>query len=128
MTARPFVLLPVALLALAVAAVTVVVADLGGVLRSVVILVFLTVAPGAGLVGLLRVDEPAVAVALSIALSVVLGVAMAQAMVWTATWSPTGAVIVLASVTAVLAMAQLARAAMATTAGVEDNGPGGRAR
>jgi hypothetical protein len=124
MTERSFELLPVALLTLAAAAVGVVATDLGGVLRPTVILVFLAVAPGAGLVGLLRVNELAMAIALSIALSVVLGVAIAQAMVWTATWSPTGAVMVLAGATVVLAIAQLVRVAMAASAAEKGGEPG----
>jgi len=101
-------LTPIAVIALALAAVALVVADAGGVARHVVVLAFLLLGPGLAVVGLLRLGDPVAELGIGIAVSVVIDGFVAGASMYAGVWSPEGFLIAVAGIAIVCSAARLA--------------------
>jgi uncharacterized membrane protein len=93
-------------LVLAVAAAGLVVAGATSVVRAPVVIAFVLLGPGVGLVPLLRLRDPTAELALAIALSLALDVLVALTMVYARVWSAEGALLILAGVALAGAAAQ----------------------
>lgn len=85
--------LPAASIALALAVLAVVLADLDSPLRPALVLPFLLLAPGMAVVRLLRIPDTAAVLMLAVGLSLALASLVAGTMVYTGTWSPVGGLV-----------------------------------
>ncbi len=78
----------------------------GSTARSLVVVAFLLLCPGLGLVRLTRVRDVATQVSLGIGLSLALDLAVTGGLLYAGTWSATSAFAVLASLTAAAALVE----------------------
>jgi len=88
---------PILITLSALAAVWVVLAEVGPPLQPVILLWFLLVCPGLAFVRLLRLDDWFAQCTLAIAVSTALGVVLAEGMIYSHRWNPIGALLVLAA-------------------------------
>lgn len=100
----------VSLIALAAAAVALQWADWAVPVRAVVVMTFITIAPGWALLRVWGLAEGWAGVGLAIAVSLSLAMALAGATVYAGIWSPLGALAGLAGITIVAAAVSLVRA------------------
>ena len=91
----------------AVLAIAAVLGDVGSPLQPMLVFWFVLVCPGMTFVGLIRPPSLLFAVTLSIAVSCALAVVVAQALLFARAWSPVAGLIILATLTAVGAGAEL---------------------
>jgi hypothetical protein len=81
-------LIPIVIVAVAVAATVLVFAAPGSSARPYIVLVFALVCPGMAVVRLFRLDEPLLELAIAIALSIGVELLVSTAMVYLGVWSP----------------------------------------
>ena len=98
------------LVASAVLAGVVDVAELHSPLRVVVILWFVLVCPGMAFVRLLDLDDAAAELALAVALSIALAMAAGGAALYSGLWAPGATLAILIAITIAAAVAPIARA------------------
>ncbi|WP_107767316.1 hypothetical protein [Nocardioides terrigena] len=101
------------------AAVAVVLGDMGAPVQPVLVLWFVLVCPGMAFVGLIRPPSLLFALTLSIAVSCALAVMVSQALLFAGAWSPVTGLVVLAGLTVVGAGADLRAARRAGPVGVD---------
>jgi len=101
------VILPFIAIFISVVAALLVLADTGGAIRTFVVILFLALAPGYAIVGLVRIKPIESVVALSLALSLVLDIATAGLLLYAHIWSPVASVIILTLVSVLGAVGQL---------------------
>lgn len=99
---------PIAVIALAVAAVALVLADVGGPVRHVAVLAFLLLGPGLAVVGLLRLGDPVAELGIGIAVSVVIDGVVAAGSMYAGVWSPRGFLFAVAAIAIACAVLGLA--------------------
>lgn len=101
-----FVAVPVALSLVSAAVVS---AGVGGAAGAVLVGALVLLAPGLAFVGHLDERDPVMVFVLAVAMSLVVSLAVAQGMVWLHAWHPDTGALLIAGITALLALAQLGR-------------------
>ncbi len=101
---------PTSLVALALAAACLVVADVDSAVRTLIVLAFLFVVPGLALVRPLRLGDGAFELVLAFALSVALSIIVSVSMLYAGAWSPRAALVVLEVITVFGAVLDVATA------------------